>query len=398
MKYNPLALKDQLTIELTHNILPFWMNRMKDNLHGGFYGQIRGDGQLVPGADKGGILNARILWTFSSAYRTFKNPDYLATATSARDYIFTHFFDPDFQGTFWSVDYLGNPQDAKKQIYSQAFFIYALAEYYQATSDTQSLDAAKALFMLIEKYSFDPVSNGYFEACSRDWKPLEDMRLSEKDANEKKTMNTHLHILEAYTNLYRIWKDDRLAAQLRNLVEIFPDKIVDNKSWHLNLFFDENWTCKSAVTSYGHDIESSWLLYEAALELNDDALLARVKTISLNIADASMQGLQKDGSLMYEKNNLTGHCDFERHWWPQAEAVVGFYNAYELTGDLKYLHTAMNNFGYIQQNLVDKMNGEWFWSIKPDGSENKEDDKAGFWKCPYHNGRMCLELIKRIAD
>jgi cellobiose epimerase len=398
LKYNPLELKKQLISELTHNILPFWMEKMKDDVHGGFYGQIKGNGQLIEEADKGGILNARILWTFSAAYRSLKNPAYLAAATSARDYIFNHFFDSVFEGTYWSVDYLGNPRDTKKQIYSQAFFIYALAEYYQATGDNLSLEAAINLFRLIEKYSFDPISNGYFEACSREWKPLDDMRLSDKDANEKKTMNTHLHILEAYTNLFRIWKDETIAPKLTNLINIFLDKIIDNQSWHLNLFFEENWNCKSTITSYGHDIESSWLLYEAALDLNDNALTEKVKKACLKIADASIQGLQKDGSLVYEKNNLTGYIDYERHWWPQSEAVVGFFNAFELTRESKYLQFAIENFRYIKENLLDTVNGEWFWSIMPDGSVNRKDDKAGFWKCPYHNSRMCLEIIRRIES
>jgi mannobiose 2-epimerase len=373
------------------------MEKMKDDVHGGFYGQIKGDGQLVQDADKGGILNARILWTFSAAYRSLKNPDYLATAMRSRDYILLHFFDSDFEGTYWSIDCQGNPLDAKKQIYSQAFFIYALAEYYQVSADYQCFEAAINLFWLIEKYSFDPVSNGYIEACSREWKPLDDMRLSEKDANEKKTMNTHLHILEAYTNLYRIWKDETLARQLKNLINIFLDKIIDNKTWHLNLFFDENWAVKSSITSYGHDIESSWLLYEAALELHDPALIEKTKEICLKIVEAAKEGLHADGSLIYEKDNATGHTDFERHWWPQAEAVVGFYNAFELTGDEKYLLSATEIFYYIKEKLVDPVNGEWYWSIMPDGSVNKKGDKAGFWKCPYHNGRMCLEIMKRVG-
>lgn len=397
MNYNLLGFKQQLKEELTQNILPFWMQKMKDIENGGFYGQMDGHNRIIADAPKGGILHARILWTFSAAYNSLSDPQYLETATRARDYIFEHFFDSRYGGTYWSLDCKGKPLDTKKQIYSQAFFIYALSEYYLATGDSTCRNEAIILFQLIEKCSFDNEQNGYFEAYNRQWKLLDDLRLSDKDANEKKTMNTHLHILEAYTNLYRIWKDDGLALQLRNLINLFFDKIIDQRTFHLNLFFNENWKCKSTITSYGLDIESSWLIYEAALELHDPILIERVKKISLKIAEAAQEGLQPDGSLIYEKENETWHTDLEKHWWPQAEAVVGFYNAFELNRDNSYLNKAINCFNFIKTNLTDTVNGEWYWSIKSDGSVNHDGDKAGFWKCPYHNGRMCFEIMKRIS-
>jgi cellobiose epimerase len=397
VNYDLSGLEQQLKDELTQNILPFWMQKMPDSLHGGFYGQVDGNNRIVAEAPKGGILNARILWTFSAAYNLLKDPKYLEIATRAKDYIFKHFFDQQFGGTYWSLDFKGEPLDTKKQIYSQAFFIYALSEYYLASGDESCKDEAIKLFGLIEKISFDTEQNGYFEAYNREWKLLDDLRLSDKDANEKKTMNTHLHILEAYTNLYRIWKDETLARQLRNLINVFFDKILDPKSSHLNLFFDENWECKSTITSYGHDIESSWLLYEAVLELHDPVLTEKAKDICLKIVEASKEGLHPDGSLIYEKDNATGHTDFDRHWWPQAEAVVGFFNAFELTGNNAYLLNVTECLDFIQSNLVDTVNGEWYWSLKADGTLNYKDDKAGFWKCPYHNGRMCLEIMKRIG-
>lgn len=391
------GLRQQLKTELTQNILPFWMQKMPDPENGGFYGRINGNDRIIADAPKGGILNARILWTFSAAYNSLSDTRYLETATRAKDYIFKHFFDSRNGGTYWSLDYAGKPLDTKKQIYSQAFFIYALSEYFLASGDEKCRNEAVILYRLIERNSFDTERNGYFEAYNRQWKLLDDLRLSDKDANEKKTMNTHLHILEAYTNLYRIWKDEGLASQLRNLINLFLDKIIDHRTYHLNLFFNEDWKCKSNITSYGHDIESSWLLYEAAAELHDPVLVEKVRKICIKIVEASKEGLHPDGSLIYEKNNATGHTDFERHWWPQAEAVVGFYNAFELTGNTNYLLNVTESFDFIQSNLVDQVNGEWHWSIKADGTVNRDDDKAGFWKCPYHNGRMCFEIIKRIT-
>ncbi|HUW93091.1 MAG TPA: AGE family epimerase/isomerase [Bacteroidales bacterium] len=384
--------------ELIGSILPFWITRMPDSVHGGFYGRINGENNTVSDAPKGAILNARILWTFSAALRELKDPLYLETALRAKDYIFKHFFDDEYGGTYWCLKSNGEPLDTKKQVYSQAFFIYALSEYYMATGDEECLKKAVELFHIIEDHSFDKELNGYLEAFDRQWGEIADLRLSEKDANEKKTMNTHLHILEAYTNLFRIWPDDKLRDQLRNLVNIFLNRIVDGSNSHLNLFFDEQWNCRSTLVSYGHDIEASWLLYEAAEVLNDSNLTAVVKEKAIKILKAAGEGLQADGSLIYERDNAVGHIDRDRHWWVQAEAVVGFLNAFELTGDEDYLLKSSKCYNYIKNNLVDRVGGEWYWSIKSDGTVNKTDDKAGFWKCPYHNSRMCLEIMARSME
>lgn len=390
----PESLKTAVRNELTGNILPFWMDRMSDP-GGGFYGRVNGKGLLLPDAPRGGILNARILWTFSAAYRRIPDQAYKAAAEWCIRYIREHFMDKEYGGTFWLVTAGGKAQDPKKQIYAQAFFMYALTEYFQATGDHVALKEAIGLFRLIEEHSYDPLMNGYFEAYSRDWKLLDDLRLSEKDENEKKTMNTHLHILEAYTNLYRVWKDPALTNQLRNLILIFIRKIVNQTSGHLELFFDENWKAKPSLVSYGHDIEASWLIDEAARVLGDPILLADVQRVCIRIARAACEGLQPDGSMVYEKDLRTGHLDTDRHWWGQAEAVVGFLNAFELTGEQTWLEHAVKCWEYIDTRLSDKEGGEWFWSISDLGSPNLKEDKAGFWKCPYHNGRMCLEVMGR---
>ncbi|HLP05449.1 MAG TPA: AGE family epimerase/isomerase [Paludibacter sp.] len=398
MQYNLLQLKQQVRDELTRNILPFWMTKMLDNQNCGFHGQMTGENQLVPDAPKGGILNARILWTFSSAALHLKSAEYLAMATRAKDYVFTHFFDGSNGGTYWLLNADGTPGDTKKQIYSQAFFVYALVEYYRASGDENALYKSIDLFFLIEKHSFDKEKNGYLEAYSRDWHLLEDLRLSEKDANEKKTMNTHLHILEAYTNLYRVWKHPLLESQLKNLVELFLDRIINNETGHLDLFFDEGWTCKSAIHSYGHDIETSWLLDEAARVLGNAPLYQRVKEACVRLAMAASEGLRDDGGLMNERNCADNHLDTNCDWWPQAEAMVGYYNIYQLTGNAFYLGEVLKCWDFIQKHIIDSENGEWFWSVASDGAPDRKNDKAGFWKCPYHNGRMCLELIARINE
>ncbi len=376
--------------ELTGNILPFWINRMTDK-KGGYFGRMDGRTILHEKEERGGILNARILWSFSAAFHRFPKPEYEAAARHALSYLLDHFFDPQFGGTFWKVDADGNPSDTKKQIYSQAFFIYALVEYYMAFGDKTCLEKAIALFHLIEDHSYDPVKQGYFEAYSRDWKLLEDLRLSEKDDNEKKTTNTHLHILEAYTSLFHVWKDPQLENRLRDLVILFRDTIIDPVHHHMKLFFDEDWNSKSTLISYGHDIEASWLVYEGALALKDEALLISLKEPCVMLGQAALEGLQPDGSLVYEEHN--GQRDMDRHWWPQAEAVVGLLNLFQLTGRESFLEDAHKCWKYIEDHLVDRKAGEWYWSIRADGSINTDDDRAGFWKCPYHNTRACLKAI-----
>ena len=382
--------------ELENNILPFWMNKMEDNEEGGFYGQITGEDELKPEASKGAILNARILWTFSSAYRLLKKPEYLETATRAKRYLIDRFYDPQYGGIYWELDYKGNPLDTKKQIYAIGFAIYGLSEYARATGDEEALAYAQQLFDVIEQHSFDSEQNGYVEALTRDWQPIEDMRLSDKDENEKKTMNTHLHILEPYTNLYRVWKDEQLERQLRNLIEVFITRILDPQTGHLNLFFEEDWTNKYRIYSYGHDIEASWLIHEAALVLGDPEVLKRIEPIIIRIARAADEGLNPDGSMIYENFLDKQKIDRELHWWVQAENVVGHINLYQHFGDTEALDIAVRCWEFIKTKLIDHEQGEWHWSLLPDGSVNRRDDKAGFWKCPYHNGRMCMEVIERF--
>lgn len=379
--------------ELTDNVLSFWIDKMQDNEHGGFYGQIDGNDVLNVRANKGAILNARILWTFSSAYRILGDTAYLEMAQRAFDYIIDHFIDREHGGVYWELDYTGKPVSKKKQTYVQGFMLYGFSEFYRATENKQALELAKEFFYLIEKCHDDKLG-GYLEAYTQDWKPIEDMRLSDKDANEKKTMNTHLHILEPYTNLCRVWDSELLKRAQRRLIDIFTERILDKETNHLNLFFDEEWRVKSKAISYGHDIEASWLLFEAAEVLGDNDLLAKIKALSLKIADAASQGLEADGSMIYEMEN--NYTDIERHWWVQAEAVVGFMYAYKNSQDITYKEKANKVWNYIQNQLIDKEQGEWHWSRFADGSVNHKDDKAGFWKCPYHNGRMCMEMIEHF--
>ena len=387
---------------LETNILRFWQERMVDYQQGGFYGRIDGYNVLHPDAEKGTVLNARILWTFSAAARVLHNTPYRILAARAYDYLVQRFIDREQGGVYWSLNADGTPLDTKKQTYAIAFAIYGLAEYYRATQDSEALNAAIRLFEDLETHAYKCENEkmgkcgaGYVEALTRDWQPIADMRLSEKDENGVFTMNTHLHVLEAYTNLYRVLKNvqrddvqgtkERVERQLRTLIDIFVTRIFDSSTGHLLLFFDESWQPSNTHTSPGHDIEAAWLLHEALEVLGDEVLLNQTLPVIHSLAQAAEEGIMD-----------------EKEWWCFAEAVVGYLDQWKLYQREKPVESNINlelaetAFLYIQNCLIDRENGEWFWSVLPDGTPDRTHDKAGFWKCPYHNSRMCIEIIERL--
>ena len=383
--------------ELTDNILSFWMLHAPDEEHGGFRGEIRPDLTVVRGAPKSLVLNARMLWTFASAYRVCGDPAYLRMAERAWEELTARFADERHGGLYWMLDGEGRPLAEKKQVYGQAFAIYAFAEYHRATGQEEALKRAIELFRLLERYGYDPVHGGYVEALARDWSPTDDLSLSGKDLNEKKSMNTHLHVLEAYTNLLRVWPSDELRDKLRELMEVTLAHIVDANTGHFRLFFDEAWRVKSDDISFGHDIEGSWLLTEAAETLGDRELMERVRPVAIRMAEATLcEGVDVDGGIRNEANPQ-GLTDPGKDWWPQAEAVVGFFNAFELTGDIRFLDASRNAWTFIQRFLVDREHGEWFWGVHPDGTPDRQKPKVGAWKCPYHNARACFEMKERLT-
>ena len=388
--------------ELTENILPFWMRYTVDREHGGFYGKVTCDLKVEKEAARAAVINARLLWTFSAACRLL-GPEYRETADWAYAYIVDKFWDRQHGGIYWMLDFLGNPISDRKQIYAQAFAIYGLAEYYRATGVAESLERAKQLFRLIEEKSHEPVYGGYLEACSRDWGALDDLRLSEKDLNSPKSMNTHLHVMEAYTNLLRVWRDPVLEACQKGLLEVTMDRIVDGATGHFKLFFDNQWNSLSDHISFGHDIEGSWLIFEAAEVLGDAELFARARRLAVEMAFAVYeQGLDKDGSLFYEADSKGVFIDPNKHWWAQAEAVVGFYNAWQISRDVRFLEAARRAWEYIDEKVVDKVHGEWHAKLSPQGMPFTEQEDpndaclAGPWKCPYHNSRVCFEMMERL--
>ena len=387
-------IKKQFETELTDNILNYWAEEVYDNNRNTFYGRITNDGEKFPDAPLSAVFTTRIMWTFSAAYRFFPNAQYKKMADEAFRILIETFWDNRNGGIYWSVFPDGKPEDTKKQFYAEAFFIYALSEYWLAFKDEKAMQMAISMFMLMEKYAFDPEFGGYIEANTEDWKETNDQRLSPKDLDVKKSMNTHLHILEAYTNLYRIHKVKEVGKKVEHLLRVFLDKILDKETGHLILFFDKDWTVRSEIDSYGHDIEATWLMYEAAEVLGKKELIEEVEHVAVKMSEIAIkEGLSQHGGMYYEK--AEGHLQEQFDWWPQAEAVVGFFNTWQLTKDEKYLEQSEKSRKFIQDYIIDKKNGEWFWGVGAD-LKPLRGDKVSPWKAPYHNGRMCMEMIRRI--
>lgn len=387
-------LKKEMTTEL-HNLLNYWSKNTNDTVNNGFIGQIDWEENKNFEAEKGAVMHARILWTFSAAYPITTDPTHKNIAKKAFEIIIDQFYDKEYGGIFWSISPNGTPKDTKNQIYALAFVIYGLSEYFAISQDNKALETAIDLYKIIQKYSYDPINKGYLEAFTRDWKEIDDLRLSEKDANEKKTMNTHLHIIEGYANLYKVWKNPALLKDITELLEVIDTHFMNTKTGHLHLFFNEIWIEKPDVISYGHDIEAAWLLLQCAKISENKTLIERYKQHAIQITNATIEGIDHDGGLWYELEIDNNHLIKEKHWWPQAELMIGFYNSYQLTQNTDYLDIVLKNWEFTKKHLIDTKNGEWYWGVFEDYSIIKKD-KAGFWKCPYHNGRACIELINRI--
>ena len=387
----------QVGEHLFGHILPFWCGPALDRKNGGWMAWLSNDLKPDRTQPKGLIANARILWAFSAVHRIRPEPLYFEMAERAFDFVMNKFWDIKHGGAFWRLNDTGKVVDDSKKIYGQAFYIYALVEFHRAYGSRAALDRAKELFELIERHAHDAKFGGYVEVCRRDWSEAgNDARLSDKDMNEKKSMNNHLHVLEAYTNLYRVWPEPRVAERLRELMELFLTRILDPRSKHLHHFFNEQWEVRSNAYTFGHDIEASWLLCEAAEELDDAKLLAHVRVVAVQTAETAFnEGLSADGGLCYEGRDRQ-IIDPGRECWPQAEAMVGFLNAFELSGNPEFLAATLQTWKFINEHLVDRVHGEWFWRINPDGQPDQKLPKVGEWKGPYHATRACLETLRRL--
>jgi mannobiose 2-epimerase len=384
--------KNELTKEL-ENILGYWIKNTVDTKNGGFIGKIDGNDQVFPNTDKGLVLNSRILWTFSAAYIQNPKPEYKMMAQRAYEYIIKHFWDKTNGGGYWSLDYLGNPKERHKQVYGQGFLLYGFSEYYKAFKDPQALNFAKETYFLIIKNALDKTHGGYFEVCTEDWKITQDKVITQGKDDQKKSMNTHLHIIEPFTNLYSVWRDPGLKKQLKSLLEIFTKRIINPETGTQILFLTDDWQSRSEIISFGHDIEASWLLLETAEVLREKYWIEKIKPFSLRLSNEAMKGVDMDGGMFYETEK--GHTKLQKDWWPQAEAMVGFYNSFQISNDKEYFDQSLKSWDFVKKYLISD-SGEWYWGVDSQNQALTNMDKVGMWKCPYHNARACMEMIKRL--
>ncbi|HBA63058.1 MAG TPA: N-acylglucosamine 2-epimerase [Lachnospiraceae bacterium] len=389
-----MMLKAEVKEHLKNDIIPFWQS-MKDEVYGGFYGYLGFDLKLDKEAVKGCILNSRILWFFSNAYMVLGEKSLLESARHAFLFLNEYCVDREYNGVYWSLNYKGEPEDTTKHTYNQAFAIYALSSYYDASHDKEALEIAHNLYHLIETKCKDEY--GYLEAFSRDFEPVDNNKLSENGVLAEKTMNTLLHVFEAYTELYRVAKEECVADQLRFMLDIIADKVYNSKLGRQEVFFDRTWNTLIDLYSYGHDIETAWLVDRGLEVLGDADYTAKLTPMTRTITENIYNRAYIDHSLVNEAEN--GVVDTTRVWWVQAEAIVGFLNGYQKSPEQKkYLEAAEDIWDYIKNNLIDKRNGsEWFWELDKDRNPI-EKPIVEPWKCPYHNGRMCFEVIRRLED
>ena len=395
---DPKNFSQRVSDQLFKHLMPFWCGPAVDHEQGGWMGWLSNDLKPDRTQPKGLIVNSRILWAFSAVHQARPDKLFRQMAERAFDYVMNRFWDAQHGGAFWRLDDTGRVvRDDSKKTYGQAFCIYALSEYHRAFGSTDALARAREQFELIERHTHDAKFGGYIEVCRRDWSEADpDARLSDKDMNEKKSMNNQLHVLEAYTNLYRVWKEPRVAQRLRELIGLFQQRILDSRTQHLNHFFDEEWRVRSDSYTFGHDIEGTWLLCEAAEALGDAGLLKQAGAVALPMAEVALkEGIDTDGALRY-KGRGGKIIDAGKECWPQAESVIGFLNAYQISRDEKFLKTVFRVWDYIENHLVDRVHGEWFWRITPEGQVDPALPKVSEWKGPYHATRMCLETLHRL--
>ena len=386
---------EEVKEHLLHTIIPFWKN-LRDNEHGGYYGWLGYDLALDKKAVKGCILNSRITWFFANAYTLLKDESLLDEAKHGFAFMKDYCFDKENGGIYWSITYDGKPEDTTKHTYNQAFCIYALSSYYEASKDEEALAMAKELFHIIEEKCTDEV--GYLDAFDREFHLIENDKLSENGVIADKTMNTLLHVFEAYTELYRVSKDTEVKKRLEWILDTIADKIYNPKLHRQEVFFDKNYNSILDLHSYGHDIETAWLLNRGVDVLGEEAYQKKMGPI---IDDLTAQVYK----VAFDGHSLANECEkgvvnTHRIWWVQAETVIGFLNGYQRNPEKKeYLEAAKSEWQFIKDYVIDKREGsEWFWEVDENGKPYPDRPIVEPWKCPYHNGRMCIEVIRRDID
>lgn len=385
--------KNEVKNHLVLDIIPFW-EALRDDEYGGFYGYKDFNGNVDKNYDKGCILNSRITWFFSEAYLLLRDDVLLQNARHGYEFLMNRCLDKENGGVFWSVTYDGKPADTTKHTYNQGFAIYALSTYYEATGERKALDTAFDIYNIIESKCRD--EGGYLEAFKIDFTPESNEKLSENGVMATRTMNTLLHVFEGYSRLYKVTNDERVAKSLKEILDIYSSKIFNPEKHRQEVFFDHDYHSLIDLISYGHDIESAWLIDEGTKILGDKRYIHMISPLMdelcTNIYETAFDG----HSLPQECEN--GKVNEDRVWWVQAETINGFLHYYlKYPGHAEYLSAAQNVWDYIKKNMMDKNNGnEWYWLLDKDGHPYTDKPIVEPWKCPYHNGRMCIKVLKDL--
>lgn len=389
-----MSMKKEIYTELTTHIIPFWRS-LHDNRNGGFYGHVDSGLKVWREAEKGSILHSRILWFFSVAYQQLKETELLQEARHAYEYLVRFCMDAELGGVYWSVSAEGRPQDTTKHTYAQAFAIYGLSAYYQASGDLDALQLAYRHFELIESKCRD--EDGYGEAFNRQWRAEGNDKLSENGVKADRTMNTLLHVFEGYSELYQADHNEKVAAAMRQILNRFCVSVYNPRKHRQEVFFDRNYHSLIDLHSYGHDIETAWLLEWGCGLLGDETLSKQVGAVAEDLIVNVLQTAFHNNAMYNECEN--GKEDTTCVWWVQAEAINGLIHMWQKTNDKTYLNAAKDIWNFIQENLIDRRpHGEWFWAVGANGKPVMEKPVAGIWKCPYHNGRMCIEMLRGLPE
>lgn len=390
-----MSMINEVREHLTGAIIPFWKN-LRDDEFGGYYGWLGYDLKLDKKAVKGCILNSRITWFFANAYTLLKDESLLDEARHGYEFLRDKCIDRENGGIYWSLKYDGTPEDTTKHTYNQAFAIYALSSYYEASGDKEALALARELFSLIESRCMD--AKGYLEAFDRTFAPVENDKLSENGVIAEKTMNTLLHVFEAYTELYRVSGDEDVKKRLMWILDTFVDKVYNPNLHRQEVFFDADYHSLIDLHSYGHDIETSWLLNRGVDVLGDEKYKKKLDPVIDDLTEQIFEVAFNGHSLANECEK--GVVNSHRVWWVQAETIVGFINGYQRHPERNdYLQAAAAEWEFIKQYMIDPREGsEWYWETYEDGRPVEDRPIVEPWKCPYHNGRMCMEVIRRGID
>lgn len=390
-----MGLREEAKEHLTNKLIPFWMS-MRDNEQGGFYGYADFDYQIHKEAKKGCILNSRITWFFSSAYTLLRDPLLLQEAAHGYRFLKEKCLDREYGGVFWSVSYDGTPADTMKHTYNQAFSIYALCAYYEASGDAESIQLAEEIFQVMEERCMD--ESGYLESFDREFGLIKNEKLSENGVTAERTMNTLLHVFEAYTELYRLTRKEQVKKRLEWILDTIAEKVYNPQKHRQEVFFNLMYDSIIDLHSYGHDIEAAWLIDRGVEVLGEVKYYEKMMPITRDLVN-QVYDVAFDGQAVFNECDK-GIVDTNRVWWVQAESVVGFLNAYYKESERKeYYEAAVNVWNYIKEYVIDsRREGEWFWLLNQDGIPYRNKPMADEWKCPYHNGRMCIEVIRRETN